>query len=136
MTRTRYPIIVALLFLSGCQGWRQVAKPSAGGSLEGNPDIVRVTRTAGCGATPTLECVASRGTVTLYNPRVQGDSLIGYYDRNQRERVAMHVRDVVSVESRKTDTARTAGAALGTGALIALAAVVVAVALLAGGSSY
>lgn len=89
-----------------------------------------MTRTVGCGATPTLECVASRGTVTLYNPRVQGDSLIGYYDRDQRERVAMHVRDVVSVESRKVDAARTAGAALGTGALIGLAAVLAVLALL------
>jgi hypothetical protein len=84
MTRAHYSLIVALLCLSGCQGWHQVARPSAGGSLEGNPDIVRVTRTVGCGATPTRECVASHGTVTLYNPRVKGDSLIGYYDSNQR----------------------------------------------------
>ncbi len=132
MTRTRYPLILALLFLSGCQGWHQVARPSAGGSLEGNPDIVRVTRTVGCGATPTRGCLASRGTVTLYNPRVQGDSLIGYYDSDQRERVAMHIRDVVSVESRKVDAARTAGAALGTGALIGLVALVGVIALLAG----
>ncbi len=131
MTRTHYSLIVALLCLSGCQGWHQVARPSAGGSLEGNPDVVRVTRTVGCGATPTRECVASHGTVTLYNPRVLGDSLIGYYDSNQRERAAIHVRDVVSVESRKVDAARTAGAALGTVAFIGLAAVLAVLAMLA-----
>lgn len=135
MTRTRYPLTIALVCVSSCHGWHQVAKPGAGGSLEGNPEIARVTRTGGCGATPTPECVASRDAVTLYNPKVQGDSLIGYYDRNQRERVAMHVRDVVSVESRKIDAARTAGAALGIGALIALAWVAVLIALLGGPSS-
>ena len=127
MTRTRYSLIVGLLCLSGCQGWHQVARPSAGGSLEGNPEVVRVTRTVGCGPTPTRECVANRGTVTLYNPRVQGDSLVGFYDSNQRERVAMHVRDVVSVESRKIDAGRTA---VGTGKLIALAGVLVLIGLL------
>ncbi len=90
-----------------------------------------MTRTVGCGPTPTRECVANRGTVTLYNPRVQGDSLVGFYDSNQRERVAMHVRDVVSVESRKIDAGRTAGVALDAGKLIALAAVVGLIAVLA-----
>jgi len=131
MTRTRYySLTIALLCVPSCHEWHQVARPGVSGSLEGNPEIARVTRTVGCGPTPTPDCVGSRDTVTLYNPRVQGDSLIGFYDRNQRKRVAMHVRGVINVESRKTNVARTAGLALGIGALIALAYLAVILVLL------
>lgn len=104
--------------LSGCQGWHQVAKPTPGGNLEGNPEEVRVTRTAGCGPTPSRSCIESRGTITLFNPRVQGDSLIGYYDRANLERVSIAVSDITNVESRKVDKLRTTGAVLG-GAVVA-----------------
>jgi hypothetical protein len=130
MTRTRYLLTIALLCVPSCHEWHQVARPGASGSLEGNPEIARVTRTVGCGATPNPDCVGSRDTLTLYNPKVQGDSLMGYYDRNQRTRVAMHVRDVINVESRKINAARTAGLALGTGAFIALVYLAVILVLL------
>lgn len=97
--------------------------------------MVRVNRTFNCGPTPTPECVAQRATVTLHNPRVQADSLVGYYDAANNERVAMHMRDVVSIESRGVDAERTAGAVLGVGALLAIG-VVLGLLLLVSGTNY
>ena len=74
--RTRNLSLVFMLAgLTACQGWKQVARPTPGGNLQGNPEVVRVTRTQGCGPTPSRECIANRGTVTLYGPRIQSDSL-------------------------------------------------------------
>ena len=128
--RRLFPAILIAAF--GCQAWHPVQRPTTGGSLPDNPEVVRVTRTFDCGPTPSRECVASRGTVTLHNPRIQGDSLIGYYDRGNYERAAMHMRDVVSIESREVDPARTVGAALGVGALVGIGVVIALIALLAG----
>lgn len=125
-----FTLALVAVSATGCQGWRQLPRPTAGGSLAGNPEVVRVTRTQNCGPTPSRECISRQGSVTLYNPRVQGDSLVGYYDSNQRERVSMHVRDVVSVESREVSKGRTMGVAIGSGVVIGLivaAATVVAV---------
>lgn len=125
MSRTRYPVAVALLFLSGCHAWRHVAKPGASGTLEGNLDIVRVTRTVACATeTPTRECVPGRSTITLYAPRVEADSLIGRHNSDRGERVAVHVLDIVSIESQKIDPVRTVVAGLGTAALILLIAII------------
>ena len=99
--------------VTACQGWQPVARPTPGGNLEGNPQVVRVTRTQGCGPTPSRECMANRGTVTLYGPRIQGDSLIGYFDRENRERAAIAVSDITNVEAQKVDKVRTTGAVVG-----------------------
>lgn len=112
--RTRnLTLALGLAGLTACQGWHQVARPTPGGNLEGNPEVVRVTRTQGCGPTPTRECMANRGTITLYGPRMQGDSLIGYFDRDNRERVAIAVSDITNVETQQVDKLRTTGAVLG-----------------------
>lgn len=117
--------------LGACQGWQAAPTPAPGGSLEGNPEVVRVTRTIGCGPTPSRSCVASRGTITLYNPRIQGDSLIGYYDKENRERVAVSVSDITNVEAQKVDKLRTTGAVLGgTGILLGALAVLLLIAAL------
>jgi hypothetical protein len=70
--------------------------------------------------------------VTLYNPRIQGDSLVGYYDNAQRERAAIAVSDITKVEARKIDKTRTAGAAIGSGLLITVALVFAALLALFG----
>jgi hypothetical protein len=111
---------------TACQGWQQVQRPTANGTLEGNPEIVRVTKTMGCGPTPSRSCMENRGTITLHNPRVQGDSLIGYYDAAHRERVAIAVSDITDVEAKKVDKLRTTGAVLG-GAVVTYAVITVAV---------
>jgi hypothetical protein len=124
-------LISALAGVAGCQGWRPLAKPVPNGTLEGSPEMVRVTRTFGCGENPSRDCVSSRGQVTLFNPRVQGDSLIGYYDRANRERVAMHIKEVVAVDTRQIDPARTAGAAIGGGLILGAIALLAALILVA-----
>ena len=113
-------LVASFTPLVACQGWHPIARPVPNGTLEGSPEMVRVTRTSGCGATPSRDCTSSRGQVTVFNPRIQGDSLIGYYDKANRERVAMHVREVVAVETRAVDAKRTAGVAAGGGLLIGL----------------
>lgn len=125
-------VLTVTMVASGCQAWHPVARPTADGPLPGDPQTVKVTRTSNCGEKPTLQCAATRGTVVLHNPRIAGDSLIGYYDVANRERVAMHVRDVVSIESRGVDPLRTTGAALGVGAIIVAGGIVVLLLLLAG----
>jgi len=122
-------LAVILAGLTACQGWKQVARPAPGGNLEGNPEVVRVTRTQGCGPTPSRECMSNRGTVTLYGPRIQGDSLIAYFDRDSRERVAIALTDVVNVESKSVDKLKTTGAVLG--GAVATTAVVTVVLFLA-----
>jgi hypothetical protein len=66
--------------------------------------------------------MSNRGTVTLYGPRIQGDSLIGYFDRDNRERLAIALTDVTNVETQKVDKLRTTGAVLG-GAVVTTAIV-------------
>ncbi|MBC7790019.1 MAG: hypothetical protein H7Z74_08735 [Anaerolineae bacterium] len=45
----------------------------------------------------------------MYNPRLQVDSLIGYYDRANRDRLAIPVRNVQSVEFQQLHKLRTTG---------------------------
>lgn len=122
-------LAIVLLGLSACQGWHQLPRPTAGATgIEGNPEVVRVTRTQGCGPTPSRECISNRGTVTLYAPRIQHDSLIGYFDPDKRERVAIALADVTNVEAKKVDKLRTTGAVVG-GAVVTYAVVTVLVVL-------
>lgn len=123
--------VVLLVGLGACQAWHPVTKPSAEGALPGAPELVRVTRTYNCSETPTQEFMARRSTVTLYSPRVQGDSLVGYFDAANNERTAMHLRDVVGIESKGVDAYRTVGATLGIGALIGVAVLVTLIILVA-----
>jgi len=132
MRRSSLLVAVLAVTATACQGWHTVATPAGGGSLEGNPELVRVTSTMGCGPHPTRSCIAATGTVTLYNPRITGDSLIGYYDSAQRERAAIAVSDITKVEARKIDKTRTAGAAIGSGLLITVALVFAALLALFG----
>ena len=132
MRRNGLLLAVLAVTATACQGWHTVATPARGGTLEGNPELVRVTSTMGCGPHPTRSCIAATGTVTLYNPRITGDSLIGYYDSAQRERAAIAVSDITNVEARKVDKARTAGAAIGGGLLLAAVAAIVILAALFG----
>jgi hypothetical protein len=130
MKLIRYRSLSVLIIASGCQAWQPVGKPSGSGSLPGEPSVVRVTRVIPCGATASADCIARQNTITLYSPRVEGDSLIGYYDDRSHERVAIHERDVVGIETRKVDPYRTAGLALGVGALVALGAVLALIVLI------
>ena len=130
MNRIPWRSLSLLIIASGCHAWQPVAKPGAGGSLPEVPAVVRVRRVIRCDSTSSPDCIARQNTVTLHNARVEGDSLIGYYDDRDRDRVAIHERDVVSIESRNVDPYRTAGVALGIGALIALGAVLAVLALI------
>lgn len=115
-------LALCLAGLTACRGWHHAGKPTPDGSFEGNPEVVRVTRTQGCGPMPTRECMANRGMVTLYGPRIQGDSLIGYFDRDSRKRVAIVMSDITDVETKHVDKLRTIGAVLG-GAVMAFVVV-------------
>jgi len=102
---------LCLAGLTACRGWHHAGKPAPDGRFEGNPEVVRVTRTQG--PMPTRECMANRSTVTLHGPRIHGDSLIGYFDRDSRERVAIPMSDITNVETSRVDKLRTTGAVLG-----------------------
>lgn len=115
-------LLVAAVF--GCHAWTPVPKPTTDGSLPGTPETVRVTRTFNCGEKPTRDCVATRGTLVLHHPRIELDSLVGYHDAADRERVAIQIHDVVSIESRDVDPYRTVGLGLGIGAVIAIGAII------------
>ncbi|MFL5527757.1 MAG: hypothetical protein ACJ791_00195 [Gemmatimonadaceae bacterium] len=121
---SRSYVLLAATATLGCHAWTAVTKPSADGSLPGNPRSVRVTRSVGCGDKPATDCVAKQTTLVLHSPRVAADSLIGYYDEANRKRVAIHVREVISIESRSVDPYRTTGVILGVGALLAIGAVI------------
>jgi hypothetical protein len=69
----------------------------------------------------------NRSTITLHSPRIQGDSLIGYYDRDHRERTAIALSNITRIESQKVDKVRTGGAVVGVAALTFLVAVMVGI---------
>jgi hypothetical protein len=96
--------------------------PGPDQAINGTPEMVRVTRRAYCGATAGPDCTAARRIIRLYNPRVAGDSLIGFYDRANRERVTIPVGEVIGIESREIDPYKTTGAAIGIGLVVAAAA--------------
>lgn len=116
ITRKRV-LSLCLAGLTACHSWRHAGKPTPNGGFEGSPEVVRVTRTEGCGPIPTRECMDNRSTVTLYGHRIQGDTLIGYSDRDNRERVAIFMSDITNVETSRFDMLRTTGAVVG-GALM------------------
>ena len=91
-----------------------------------------MSRTLGCGDTPSGDCIATRGTVLLHHPRVERASLIGYHDAADQERAAIHIRDVVGIESRAVDPYRTVGVGLDIGAVIAIGAVIPLLVVLSG----
>lgn len=108
--------------MTACQGSQQVARPVPSGTLEGNPQVVRVERTTGCGPAPSRSCM-NRMTITLQSPRIQGDSLIGYHDRDNHQRTAIALSDITRIESQKLDKIRTGAAVLGGAALALLFAI-------------
>jgi hypothetical protein len=115
--------LIVLIFASGCHAWQPVLVPGPDQPIAGTPNTLRITRRTNCGATPSADCAPAKAIVVLYSPRVQGDSLIGYYDRANRERVAIPVRDVLGIESREIDPYKTTGMAIGIGLVIAAVAV-------------
>jgi hypothetical protein len=109
--------------VSSCHAWQPAPVPVPDQQIKGTPAVVRVARTKECGPTAGRECRAATGIIRLYNPRVEGDNLIGYHDRANRERLAIPLREVISLESREVDPYRTAGAAIGVGLLVAAVAI-------------
>ncbi len=124
-TQSRSLMIIAFVSLSGCHSWQRVPGPGVGGALASNPKIVQVTRTFGCAPAPTPQCGANQVIVTLHNPAVDGDSLIGYRESNQRGRMPTHVRDVVDVRLRQINRPVTTALAFGTAAIVGVALFVV-----------
>jgi hypothetical protein len=99
------------VLLTGCHTTHQLTIPQPGGRLEGNPEVVSVTR-------------RDRSMFTLYRPAMEGDSLVGYLDRPRGDtpptsRVALHIDDVRDISTREVDATKTTGLALGTGVIIA-----------------
>jgi hypothetical protein len=113
-----------VLLISACHSTRQLTIPRTGEKLEGNPEVVSVTR-------------RDRSVFTLYRPSMQGDSLVGYLDRPKTDnpptsRVAIHIDEVRDLSTRQVDATKTTGLALGTGVVIAgVAALLAGLAVLA-----
>ena len=135
MTVGRCVRLCSLVCVSSCHVWQPVPVPTPDQQINGTPAVVRVTSAQECGPTAGRECRAATRALRLYDPRVEGDSLIGYYDRGNRERLAIPVREVISLESREVDPYRTAGAAIGVGLLVAAVAFA-SLAILISGTDY
>ena len=116
--RTRF-LAIAVCFpltFAACRTWQPVGVPDARGS-ETQGRNVRVILADG-------SRVAMRDVVT------QGDSIVGYSDTPERQRIAIARSNVRQLEARKIEGDRTAALVVGIGlGALALAAVAVIIAL-------
>jgi hypothetical protein len=99
-----------LAALLACHSTRQIAVPQSNGQLQGNPQVVNVSR-------------QDRSVLTVYQPEVKGDSLIGWLDKPSAtapstQRVALSLTEIRDISATKVDAARTTGAALGGGLVL------------------
>ncbi|HEX9130448.1 MAG TPA: hypothetical protein VF850_14890 [Gemmatimonadaceae bacterium] len=84
-----------LISLSGCLTWATLPTPAPGQQFQGAPDRIDVVRTNG-------------SSLTLDNPSVVGDSLVGYVQKGrQATRVALLLSDLQLVETEEFSTPRT-----------------------------
>jgi hypothetical protein len=120
----RAVIAMILAGLMACHSTRQIAVPQPNGQLEGNPQVVDVTR-------------QDRSVLTVYQPQVKGDSLTGWLDKPSaspasNQRVALNLTEIRNISARQVDAAKTTGAALGGGLILVGILGVIAVAAFLG----
>ena len=101
----RCTLVLALVtWLSACHKWVPLEPPVLQTLEATDPDMVRVTRTDG-------------RQVTLKEPRVSQNSLIGFWDESSSSRTtSMPLEAVAGIEERQSDTLATVG--LVTGAIL------------------
>ena len=110
--RTRTPLArrgiaaLLLLLLTACYSWQPTTPSPQGWTPEERPSSVRVT-------------LATGGTVTVENPAVRNDSIVG--DTG----LGVASRDVGLLEVRRFSVTKTIGLVLGTAAGVVVVAVVV-----------
>jgi hypothetical protein len=96
------PIVVGI---AACHSVQSVGVPEPGGKLEGNPRMVSVTR-------------QSQSVLTIYQPTVKGDSLVGWLEKPKAHssnvpRVAVSLSDIREISVRNAETTTTTFAFLG-----------------------
>ena len=103
----RCTLVLALVtWLSACHKWVPLEPPVLQTLEATDPDMVRVTRTDG-------------RQVTLKEPRVSQDSLIGFWDESSSSRTtSMPLEAVEGIEERRSDPLAIGGLGLGAAALV------------------
>lgn len=114
--RCRSPLLLILAGFIACHSVQSLRVPEPNDQLEGNPYVIDVTR-------------RDQSIVTIYQPRVRGDSLLGWLenpvpDASSARRAAVSLADVREISVRRFD-------GTGTTVLLLGGAMVVAVYLLA-----
>jgi len=102
------PLLVLLIYLSGCTSWHVQQVAPAQVITDGHPSTVRVTR-------------ADQSRVVLRHPTIVDDTLVGALDSGQAAgegRIALS--DVKRIEVRHGDPGRTIGLALVGAGLVVL----------------
>ncbi len=105
--RWRSPLLLIVTGTIACHSFEPVGVPQPNRQLEGNPQVVNVTR-------------RDESEITIYRPIVRGDSVIGWLeqpapDRSSARRIAVSLSDVREISVRRFDGTGTAGLILGSG---------------------
>ena len=108
--RCRNPRLLIVAGIVACQSFEPLRVPQPNRQLEGNPQVVIVTR-------------RDEGEVTIYRPIVRGDSVIGWLeqlapDTSSAQRVAVSLSDVREISVPRLDRTATVVLVLG-GATVA-----------------
>ena len=103
--RCRNPRWLIVAGIVACHSFEPVGVPQPNRQLEGNPQVVIVTR-------------RDESEVTIYQPTVRGDSVIGWLDKPAPDtpgagRVAVSLSDVREISVRRVDRTGTAVLLLG-----------------------
>ncbi|MEP7345692.1 MAG: hypothetical protein ABI877_10510 [Gemmatimonadaceae bacterium] len=106
-------LVTSLALVQGCSTWKQRPLPAGAAPALTAERTVRVTRIDG-------------GVLVLEHPRIAGDSLLRDVG-NPPQRAVLSLRDVQRIEERRVSLLRTGGLALGTGALLFVIFVAVAI---------
>jgi hypothetical protein len=105
--RCRNPWWLIVAGIVACHSFEPVGVPQPNRQLEGNPQVVIVTR-------------RDESEVTIYQPTVRGDSVIGWLEKPAPDtsgagRVAVSLSDVREISVPRFDGTATAVLVLGTG---------------------
>jgi len=103
--RCRSPLLLILAGFVACHSVQSLRVPEPNYQLEGNPYVVDVTR-------------RDQSVVTIYQPRVRGDSLLGWLenpvpDASSARRTGVSLADVREISVRRFDGTGTAVLLLG-----------------------
>jgi hypothetical protein len=115
----RAPALTIVVVIVACHSLQSLSVPEPGGKLEGDPQVVSVSR-------------QDHSVLPIYQPTVKGDSLVGWLEKPKADssnspRVAVSLFDIREISVRNTEATTTTLAFLG-GVLIG--AVLVAILIL------